>query len=518
MRRAFFLINFAFSYLLLNSLALAEMKALFLRVKSDGQKRAFIESLAETSQEKQVFYRWQSEKVANNLLRAGEMTPQIYNHFMSKNDTWAGAGLYVAEDIVSSHMYGNAIIQVELEPGYRYLNLRDKEVLEKLKSAGLTNKDVYELNPRVAVTDIKEGQPYWVLKKQEGVTFKTFSPQGIPLKDLETAFILKRSPAFLSIIQEETLRRAKQDLSSIVASPLIEVLETEYSEQSIRSAVRNRISSLENIEEGRNLLIFTEKYLELEDEKALVRNILPLIKTVKEGNRFLFDTQKYLEPEEQKTVLRKTISLIETLEEAESTLRRAKDFIAPEERKIILSKTLSLIHTVQEAGILSLLNNHIEPKEMNRIVRKMISRIKTTEDGIHLLSFKNLNFLTPEDIKTIVRKTISLIKTLEEARNTLLWTSKFIAPEERKIILSKTLSLIQTAEEGQQFLKAGKIYLQTEENKQIAHRILELNGDLTELKEILTEEEYRAVKTEYENSSRRIKARLDCLKRQLSSL
>ena len=93
---------------------------------SDEEARAFLENLAKPSTEKRVFYRWQSEEAAENLLEAGEMTPKLYKHYMSFQDSFAGTGMYVAEDVVSSIDYGGHIIQVELEPGYKYLNLLDK--------------------------------------------------------------------------------------------------------------------------------------------------------------------------------------------------------------------------------------------------------------------------------------------------------------------------------------------------------------------------------------------------------
>ena len=142
---------------------------------TEDEKRKFIENLAETSTQKKVFYRWQSQKVHDNLLQVGEMTPKLYRHFMGMNDTWAGAGLYVAEDVLSSHQFGSSLLQVEIEPGYKYLNLLDDSVQQKLESVGLTNEDVYRLNPKIAITDIKENQPYWVLKEQKGIKFKPFS-------------------------------------------------------------------------------------------------------------------------------------------------------------------------------------------------------------------------------------------------------------------------------------------------------------------------------------------------------
>ena len=138
---------------------------------SDDEARAFLESLAESSPEKKVFYRWQSETSKKNLLQTGEMTPKLHNYFMNSTNDLAGAGFYVAEEIFSSTGFGGTIIKVEVEPSYKYLDLLDEQIQEKLQEANLTKEDVYRLNPKVAV---KYTDTFLVLKAQEGVKFKVF--------------------------------------------------------------------------------------------------------------------------------------------------------------------------------------------------------------------------------------------------------------------------------------------------------------------------------------------------------
>ena len=112
--------------LLANSLFINPALARLPRL-SDKEKREFIESLAEPSKEKKVFYRWQSEAAGKNLIKAEEMTPKLYDYFM-KHDGISGAGLYIAEDITSSSRFGNTLIQVEVEPGYKFLDLADPHI------------------------------------------------------------------------------------------------------------------------------------------------------------------------------------------------------------------------------------------------------------------------------------------------------------------------------------------------------------------------------------------------------
>ena len=182
---------------LFSGFALAEM--------SDDEKREFIESLAEPSTEKKTFFRWQdryneNQKQKKRLLEAGEMTPELYKEFMSYDDPWAGTGFYVSDDIASSHYFGTTIIEVEVEAGYKFLDLDDPKIWEALKKKGITGADVFKLNPEVAVRNIgDEGEGWWVLKKREGIKFKPFSMDRIrekidklPIKDTLEGAILFR--------------------------------------------------------------------------------------------------------------------------------------------------------------------------------------------------------------------------------------------------------------------------------------------------------------------------------------
>ena len=194
---------------------------------SDQKKQDFIERLAELSKERKVFYRWQSETSRQNLLDAGEMTPQLYKYFskISKND-FSGAGLYAAEDPSFSSHFGETLIQIEIEPGYRFLDLTDSNVREQLRKAGITHDDVYKLNPRIAVKNTLEN-PWWVLKEQKGIKFTPFSSQRINLDTLVKNYNNLRGEVqrefFKDAIREDILRRAEKSID-VFGSSLVEIV------------------------------------------------------------------------------------------------------------------------------------------------------------------------------------------------------------------------------------------------------------------------------------------------------
>lgn len=292
-----------FLYPLFISPVLAEM--------SDQEKREFIESLAEPSKEKRVFYRWQTEARQKQLLEAGEMTPEIYERAMAIDDVFAGSGIYVAGDPISSSNYGNTIIQVELEPGYKYLNLLDGKVQKKLRSVGLTEEDVYRLNPRVAVSDIKERRrSWWVLKAQEGVKFKAFSPKRLSLFELSALHSLNKSSSLNASILREVLKRAKRDLSSVVGSPFIDILKKKYNTQSI---VRRSGFFIDWEENGVEFLDMAKRYLKPEEIRTIVRKSISLMNSAGDGWVFLYYVRDYLEPADKKQVINRMLELNEEL-------------------------------------------------------------------------------------------------------------------------------------------------------------------------------------------------------------
>ena len=95
---------------------------------SKREKIMYIEELASTFQRDKVFYRWQSETSRHNMLSAGYWTKDLYSYFMGmpRDDQKlrAGQGIYVSEDIASSSAYGDVPMQIIVEAGSKYINLR----------------------------------------------------------------------------------------------------------------------------------------------------------------------------------------------------------------------------------------------------------------------------------------------------------------------------------------------------------------------------------------------------------
>lgn len=185
--------------------------------------------------------------------------------------------MYVAQDIVSSSEFGGTLIQVEVEPGYKYLNLLDEKVQKKLEEVGITNEDVYKLNPKVAIADIKEKKPWWVLKAKEGVKFKPFSSRGISLDVLGQAYLVSHGSSFFeSSVKKDILERAKKNLPTVIGSPFINILEEEYGASFVKKAIESHFLSLNNVDEIGNWLRYAGVYLNQSEIRHLIHRAASL--------------------------------------------------------------------------------------------------------------------------------------------------------------------------------------------------------------------------------------------------
>ena len=459
------------------------LTAFILMSMTEDEKRKFIENLAETSTQKKVFYRWQSQKVHDNLLRVGEMTPKLYRHFMDMNDPWAGAGLYVAEDVLSSRQFGNSLVQVEIEPGYKYLNLLDNSVQQKLESVGLTNEDVYRLNPKIAVTDIKENQPYWVLKGQKGIKFKPFSPRFIPFNQLAQLYHFRKPRPLDTTILTEVYRRAKKDLPSVVASKFIHILEKKHGRRAIQKAVDDRFRALKNIDDSMALFRHAKNYINLDE---VIRQSIPLIRSSQDGINFLDEAKDHLSPAKQKKIIAQSIDLMQT--------------------------------STDGVNLIRWLDIHGEPLERKEIIAKSIALMKTSTDGMNLLYWA-FQHLEPLERKEIIAQSIALMKTSKDGANLIRWVDEHLEPLERKEIFAKSIASIKTLTEGIDLLELSLPYdyLQQGDINQIARKILKLDEKTGKehLKLLLSQTEYKEALTQFKRYK---KTRLNCLIKQLSSL
>ncbi|MCY4643710.1 MAG: hypothetical protein OXB88_03745 [Bacteriovoracales bacterium] len=161
---------------------------------SDQKKREIIESLAEGFDGKKIFYRWQSKQSGDNLLAQGEFTDGLYKYFMGMEidilTSAAGHGVYVSENPYDSAIFlpvkdEGSLIQVEVDRKGSYIDLEDSRTRRLLKKHKITDKDVFRLNPRVAV---KYTSTWWALKGQEGVRFRPFTGRGLGTQGILNAY------------------------------------------------------------------------------------------------------------------------------------------------------------------------------------------------------------------------------------------------------------------------------------------------------------------------------------------
>ena len=174
---------------------------------TDMEKISRMRQLADPSPEKGTFYKWVSKK-DRDILTDGKMTPEAYKYFMQFKGHFylAGPGLY-SYSLPSDGMLGGGeiLIQIETQPGYRYLNLSDINTLNSLKEAGITLQDIYKLNSHMALIvpgkefselnkdELKESptilyetsQPAVVFKGEIGIKITPFTGKEWSLPDLE---------------------------------------------------------------------------------------------------------------------------------------------------------------------------------------------------------------------------------------------------------------------------------------------------------------------------------------------
>ena len=479
---------------------------------SDQEKREFIENLATPLKQKRVFYRWQSEQSRKSLLKAGEMTPQLYKHFMSLTDPVAGSGLYVAGDMTSSSSYGATLLQVEVEAGYKILDLSNPEVKIKLSRQGITHRNINELNPKVAVKYTEDAE-WFVLKAKEGIKFKPFSSEGVNLKALEDAYeaTKDRKPFLRTAIKEDILRRAEKS-SEVFGSLFIHIIEEEKGTRYVQNAVNHYKASQNTLNEINGWLKYARDYLDQSDIEALVnktnslpiesidqsidllKNLsktkhlksyrkqiidktIPLIKNVEEGTRFLGMAAHHLQTSDIKRLTHEMIPLIQNTEDGLDLYHHAKDHLTPLEKKQIVDETIPLIQSAEEGvSIIAGMEDDLKPSEKKIIVKKIVPLIRNTEDGISTLN-RIRNYLDPSDRRQIIDETIPLIRNTKDGILTLKYISNYLTLSDRKHIVKKVISLVQNIEEGIDALNFMGGYLNLSDKRKIVNKLIPLIKD-----------------------------------------
>ena len=506
--------------LLFSNHVLAEM--------SDQEKREFIEFLAKPLKEKKVFYRWQSETARKNLIEAGQLTPNLHRYFMEMDwekgirngrpaTVYAGPGVYISEKANLSEIYGETLIQVEVEPGYKFLDVSDEGIVEALKVKGISLEDVYLLNPNVAVKDVTEREA-WVLKAREGVKFKPFSSKNINLKELEALYQkgLLDKPFFVNLIRDDILSRAEQE---VMGSRFINFLEEEHGKQYLRDAAHRHKDSL-GLNEINGWLKHAGQYLNKEIKNSLIDRVLQLPIDSMEQSAALLENmkrQRALNQSIEEKIIRKTP--INSLAEGALFLKQAGKFISRKNQKIIADKAkIFPVHNVKEVtdliksapfltvrdkenivsklsinsvdDFLSLMRvsenslQYIPPGSIKKMARQIIPLISNVREGMEILENAG-KYLELSDRKRIAREIIPLISNATEGREILERAGKYLEPEDKKRIVKKTIPLISTAVQGRRILERAGGHLDSLDRRRIVNKIIPLISTVEEGREIL---------------------------------
>ena len=284
---------------------------------SDQEIKEFVEQLATPFPEKKIFYRWQSEEFRKKLIETGEWTPELYEHYMrmSRNH-FAGSGLYVSEYIdpefiPPSQDAGETLIQVEVGPDYKYLDLSKRKVQKKLKKKNIDIYRLKELDLQIAIKYSAAGYDKWVLKGYKGMRFQPFSSRELNLEVLENYYddlYGEREDFFKAAVKSDILNRIKSGIS-IFGSPFMEILAEAEGKASVKHSLNAFSSSV-------------------------------TFKTIEEVTRWLRNGNEYLSDHNKKMVAKQALNLpIENVDEATDFLRFAKPHLSDPDIDGIIKRT-----------------------------------------------------------------------------------------------------------------------------------------------------------------------------------
>ncbi len=155
--------------------------------------------------EPKIFYRWQSEKSANNLLRHGKLTARLFDYFMDMRRLIAsGPGLYVAMEPFSSAQYGTNLIEVILDIGAPIVDLRNRSIHQKLERLGYSYDD---LKKTEGIAVVYEDVGWTVLRLRDFVSFRPVrNPNEILLRGNN-----QLSKKAISSLKQQILRPLNDD-------------------------------------------------------------------------------------------------------------------------------------------------------------------------------------------------------------------------------------------------------------------------------------------------------------------
>ena len=409
----------------------------------------FIESLAKVSTEKRVFYRWQSKEDMKSLLEAGEYTEELYNYFMSrpldptrKKDLFNGPGLFAAQSIDSSQMYGDTLIQIEVEPGYKYLEL-NSSVGRQLAAKGIKSPaTISNLNPGIGIRYFYDAD-WWVFRNRQGVRFKPFDSKNIKLDDLvktHGSLYDKNRQFFTNAVKDDIVQRSVKDFS-VFETPFVSLVEEErgreYVSNRINSQLNNQMSNIKNDTAIINKLKLWSPYLNREnrikflqqipDESNSLRYILTELKgylnledILEVFKTFPINSSLELIKENHKDIISTKALQEELINRAKNTplssyrdtailLELGKNYMPNETFKKLISKTP--IHSAQEAALfLRHSGHHFSFDDRTNIIKR--TPIHSLNDVSLILDLEG-SYLAMDNI---LDRTIPLIHSTEDLK------------------------------------------------------------------------------------------------------
>ena len=488
--------SFCFLCLLFIGSTFAEM--------SDKEKVEFIESLAEPSKEKKVFYRWQSETARQNLIETGEMTPELHTYFMKQINNYSGAGFYISEDMASSSSFGDTLMQVEIEPGYKLLDLMDPKIQKKLKENGISNDEIFHIfHLKVGVKDTRESG-WWVLKAKEGVKFKPFSSQATGLSTLSEAYEKiekeKQKAFFKSSVKEDILKRAETN-SFVLESPFVEILEEEHGHKYVKDAVNRHMASRPPIRtagEGMEIFLHAGKYLSKHERTKIRGKITTLpIENAEVGVRILQKIGPHLSEKNQTKIANKIAKLpIQTVEEGIEILSLEDQYFSGAEKAKIADK-IPIKNAQEGEHFLRAASQYLSEKQKTKIVDKI--PFETAEQGAHKLFYLR-DYLSKREQNKISNKITTLpIETVGEGREIFLYARHYLSEDEAAKILDKIP--FKNVSEGVKILENEGFYLSDANKTKIVEKTLPFvtsEEELEQFERYLSDSEYKDVHKKFQ--------------------
>ena len=359
------------------------------------KKKEFIEQLAEPYPEKMVFYRWLHKSDRERLLTAGEMTPEIHKGFMMRRGL-TGSGIYVSVDLHSFAMFGETLIQVEVEPGYKYLDISNETVLKKLREKGISFKDLVKVKAEVAIRDVKDGpKSWWVIRGKEGIKFNPFNGRGMNLKYLEKSYqeIKEYKPErgryFLGLVEEDILNRAEKDIS-VFRSSFVKVVEEARGKNYVQGVVNRYSRHISTFKEGMNWLKNAEEYMSESNRKAVQAETKRLfdaadellMQTLDDQIDLLRYTNQYGSENDKKKVVENIPVKSMSMEERIKFLKRTGEYLWETGREEVV-KNIPIHFMKEGVDFLHEASEYLSEKEKAIIANKIANApFKTLSEGL----------------------------------------------------------------------------------------------------------------------------------------